>query len=156
VGGGGGLVVQEGLENECGGHLVHDFAVLLTGVTGLVEDLVSLPGGEALVPHMDGQTGEGAEFGGKGLGFERAGTEVAGEMEGIADHDSHHAEAACEAGQGAEVLAGVVAPLQGENGLRGEPELVRDGHADAFGPNVETKIAGVGGGIQIQAPSLRA
>lgn len=142
-------VVQKGLENERGGHLVHYFAVLLAGVTGFVENLVGLPSGQPLVPHMDGQAGEDAQFGGKGLGLERPGTDVAGEMEGIADHDSRHAEAPAEAGQRAKVLARVVTPLQGKDRLRGQPQLVRDGDADALRANVEREIAGVGGGFQI-------
>jgi hypothetical protein len=41
-----------------------------------------------------------------------------------------------------------VTPLQGKDRLRGEAELVGDGDADAFGANVESELAGVGGGFQ--------
>jgi hypothetical protein len=42
-----------------------------------------------------------------------------------------------------------VTPLQGKDRLRGQPQLVRDGDADALRANVEREIAGVGGGFQI-------
>jgi hypothetical protein len=38
------------LQDEGGGDLVDDAAVLLAGLPGFVEDLVGFAGGEALVP----------------------------------------------------------------------------------------------------------
>jgi hypothetical protein len=149
------ILVQEGLQNQGGGYLVDDFAMVLAGVSGLVENLVGIAGGEPLIPHMDGESGKSPQVGGKSLGLERPRAHVAGEVERIADHDSHYAETAAETGQGAEVFARVVTPLQGEDRLRGQPELVGDGHADALGADVETEIAGVGGGFQFESPGFQ-
>jgi hypothetical protein len=42
--------------------------MVLAGVAGFVEDLVSLAGGEALIPEMNGEAGEFSQVGGEGLG----------------------------------------------------------------------------------------
>jgi hypothetical protein len=136
------FLVEEGLEDEGGGDLVDEGFVLLTGMSGLVEDLVGFAGGEALVPEMDGQAGERAEFGGKGLGFGGAWALVAGEeVQGVADDDADDGEPAGETRDGTEVFARVAAGFEGQDGLGGEAEFVRDGDADAFGTDVEGEIA---------------
>lgn len=138
------MLLQEGLEDEGGSDLVDDLLVLLAGVAGFVEDLVGFAGGEALVPEVDGQAGELAEFGGKLLDFGGAGAGFAGEMQGVADYDAGDGEAAGEAGDGAQVFAGVAARFEGHDGLGGEAERIRDGDADAFCSDVEGEIAGFG------------
>ena len=120
--------------------------MLLAGVSGFVEDLVGFAGGEAFVPEVDGQAGELAELGGEGLGFGGAGAWFAGKMEGVADNDARDRVAAGEAGDGAEVFAGVAAAEEGEDGLGGEAKLVRDGDADAAGADVEGEKTGRRGG----------
>jgi hypothetical protein len=65
-------------------------------------------------------------------------------MEGIADHDCGHGEAAAETGDGAKVFARVAAALQREDGLGGEAEFVADGNTDAFAADIEAEIAGMG------------
>jgi hypothetical protein len=86
------LVVEEGLEDKGCGDLVDDAAVLLSRLPGLVEDLVGFAGGKALVPQVDGQACEGAKLGGEGLVFFGLGAEVAGEVDGVANHDGCHAK----------------------------------------------------------------
>jgi len=73
--------------------------MLLAGVAGFIENLVGLAGGQPLVPQMNGQTGQSAQFGGIGLNLGGLGADVAGEMHGVADHDAHDAKAAAETGQ---------------------------------------------------------
>jgi len=119
-----GAVVEEGLEDEGGGDLVDDLAVGLAGVAGLVEDLVGFAGGEALVPEVDGEAGEGGELGGEGLGFGGLGAGVAGEVGGVADDDGDDVVAARQAGDGAEVFAGDAgggaAPFESQHRLGGQ------------------------------------
>ena len=69
-------------------------------------------------------------------------------MKGVADHDSGDAEAVGEAGERAQVLTGIAAPLQGEHGLGSEPQFVRNSDADAAIADVKTEEAGLGGGLQ--------
>ena len=59
------LFVEEGLEDEDGGYLVDDALVILASVSSFVEELMSFPGGETLVPQVNGQAGEVAQLGGK-------------------------------------------------------------------------------------------
>jgi hypothetical protein len=73
---------------------------------------------------------------------------LAGDVEGVADHNAHHLEAAAEPGQGAQVFAGIATPLQCQNRLSGQAQSVRDGYAYALGTNIETEIAGMCGGFQ--------
>jgi hypothetical protein len=61
-------VIQKRLENQGGRNLVDNAAMVLAGVAGFVEDLVSLAGGEALIPEMNGEAGEFSQVGGEGLG----------------------------------------------------------------------------------------
>ena len=65
----GTLLVEKRLQNERGGDLVDHAAVLLAGVAGFIQNLVGFAGGQTLVPQVDGQAGQFAELGGKGLGF---------------------------------------------------------------------------------------
>jgi hypothetical protein len=145
-------LVEEGLKDEGCGDLIDEAAVVLAGVAGFVEDLVGFAGGEALVPEVDGEAGELAEFGGKGLIEGGLLAFVAGEVDGIADDDGGDGEAAGEAGERAEVFTGDAAAgalaLEGEDGLGGEAELVGDCDADAAVADVEGEKAGWRGGLQ--------
>jgi len=98
--------------------------MLLSGVAGFVKDLVGVAGGQALVPEVNGKAGEIAEFGGEGLCAGGLGAHFTGEVEGIADDDSGDREAPAEARQRAEIFAAVVAALEGQDRLRGQPELI--------------------------------
>jgi hypothetical protein len=72
-------------------------------------------------------------------------------MHRIAHHDAYYAKAAAEAGQRAQVLALIVPPLQRQNRLRGQAQLVRDSYADAAVADVEAEIAN---SFQLLAPSF--
>ena len=141
---GGALVGEKRLKDERGGNLVDDAAVSLARVAGLKEHLVSFMGGEALIPQMDGQSGELAKLGGEGLRFEGLGPGIAREQQRIADDDCGHLVAAGEAGEGAHIVAGVAFALEGHDGLRGEAKLVGNGDADAAVADVKSEVAGLG------------
>jgi hypothetical protein len=47
-----------------------------------------------------------------------------------------------------------VAPLQRQNRLRRQSQLVRHGHADAAIADVEAEITGMEGGFQLFAPGF--
>jgi len=139
------------LQDERGGYLVDYAAMLLAGVTCFVENLMSLMGGQPLVPQMDWQAGQSAQFGGKGLNLGGLGAYVAGKMHGIAYHDSRDAKAAAEARQRAQVIALIVFALQRQNRLRGQAQFVGDSYADAAVADIEAEIAN---SFQLLAPSL--
>jgi hypothetical protein len=136
------LFVEEGLKDQRGGDLIDQGFVLFAGVAGLVEDVVSLAGGQALVPQMNGQAGEGSELGGKGLSFSSARAFVAGQVQRVADDDAGDRESAGEARDGSENVARSAAGFERHDGLGGEAEFVGDSDADAFGADVEGEIAG--------------
>jgi hypothetical protein len=73
-------------------------------------------------------------------------------MHRIAHHDAHNAKAPAEAGKRAEVFALIVPPLQRQNRLRGQAQLVRDGDTDAAVADVEAEITN---GFQILTPGLK-
>jgi hypothetical protein len=142
------------LENERGGYLVYDAAVLLAGAAGFIENLVGFAAGQALVPQVDGQASQLSQLSGKGLGFGGLGAQFAGQMHGIAHYDAGDLIAAGQAGEGTQIVALVAAPLEGEHRLSREPEFVADSHADAAIADVEREIAGMGGGLQVLAPGF--
>jgi hypothetical protein len=135
---------EEVLEDDGCGNLVDDAAMVLPLMAGLIEDLVGFAGGEPLVPEMDGQFGEFAEFGGKGLCFGGLRTRFAGQVQGIADHNACDRISTREPGERAEIFARIAAARERHDGLRGQPQLVRYGNADAPVADVECEVAGVG------------
>jgi hypothetical protein len=62
-------------------------------------------------------------------------------MQRIAHHNAHHAESPRQPRQRAQILPLVVTPLQGQHGLRSEPQLIRDSDANAAIADIETEIA---------------
>ena len=136
------LFVEEGLEYEGCGDLVDNILVLLPCAAGLVEDLVSLPAGEALVPQVDGQAGQRAEFSGESLDSGGARALVAGDVQRIADDDAGDGVAAGYAGDGAEVVARIAAGFERHDGLSREAEFIGHGDADAPGAHVEAEMPG--------------
>jgi hypothetical protein len=93
-------------------------------VACLVQDLVGRFSGEALIPHVDGQTAELAELRSKGLGTRRARAFFSGNMQRIADNDACDGEAAGKTRQGSKVFTRIVAAFEREHGLRSEAQLV--------------------------------
>jgi hypothetical protein len=148
------LLLHERLQDERGGHLIHNAPMLVAGVAGFVQNLMGLAGGKPLVPEMDRQAGQRAQFGGESLGFGGLGTYVAGEMDGIAYHDAHDIEAPRQPRQRAQVFALVVTPLERQYRLGGQPQFVGHGHADAAIANIEAEVAGMRGGFQLLAPGF--
>jgi len=61
------LRVDKGLQNQCRRYLIHNFAVLLAVVAGLIKNLVRLSSSQAFIPKVNWQAGQFAELGGKRL-----------------------------------------------------------------------------------------
>lgn len=135
------LLVQKRLEDERGGYLVDYPLVLLACVAGLVQNLVSLVGGQALVPQMDWQAGEFAELEGKSMGFFSLPALFAGQAEGIADYDRRNIEFPGEAGNRAKVFARAAFPFEGKDRLGSEAQFI--GHGDTNSPvsHIQTEEA---------------
>jgi hypothetical protein len=123
--------------------------VILAGVPRFIEHLVRLVAGEALIPKVNGQTGQFAKLGRKNLGFGGLRAQLPGKVKRIAHHDSGHGEAPRQPRQRAEILARIAIPLQGENRLHRDAEFVADGNANAPIADVEGQIAGMGSGFQV-------
>ena len=137
--------IQKRLQNQRGRHLVNDLPVLLPFMAGLVEDLVCLASGQALVPKVNGQARELAQLSGKGLGLGCAWARFAGEMDRVADHDPRNRKPPAESRERTQVLSLVgspaAAPHEREHWLCCESQLVRHGHADAAAADVKAQIA---------------
>jgi hypothetical protein len=80
-------LIEKGLENEGGGYLIDDTAVLLTIVTGLIKDLVSLMACKTFVIHMNGEASKLTQFSCKGPGLGGLRTLFTGEAQRIAYDD---------------------------------------------------------------------
>lgn len=137
-----GEVVEEGLKDERGGDLVDDGPMVLARAAGGVENFVGFAGGETFIPEVNREAGECPEVGREDLRLDGAGTLLAGEVEGLADHDAGDSKTAGQPGDGTKIFAGVAVPVEGKDGLSGEAEFVRDGDADAFGAEVKGEIPG--------------
>jgi hypothetical protein len=116
--------LQERFQDQCRGHLVDNPAMLLAFVTGLVEDLVSLAGGEPFIPHMDRQTSELAELSGKGLRLLRLRTGLSIEMDWVADDNCAHGVLSRQPRQRTEIFTGAAFALKGHDRLRREAKLI--------------------------------
>jgi len=125
--------------------------MLLAGVAGFVENLVGFAVVRRSSHRMDGESGQRAQFGGKGLGFGGLWADSAGKMNRVAHYDADDAKAAAEARQRAEIVAAIVPPLQRQNRLRRQAQFVRDRYADAAAADVEAEIAN---SFQLLAPSF--
>ncbi len=101
---------------------------------------VSLGGGEALVPEVDGQCEGIAEGFREGLGTGGLGADVSGQIEGVTDNDLGAAEFAEEAAEGSEVLP-LVLPNEREDRLRREAQFIGDGDADPARAKIEAEDA---------------
>jgi hypothetical protein len=113
------VVVQEGLQDQDGCYLVDQGLVFLAGFAGCVEDGVGFAGGEALVPEMEREVGEGGELFGENAGFFGLRAGLAGEVERVAGDDCGALVLAAEAGEGAQVVFGVALAGEGEDRLGG-------------------------------------
>ena len=105
--------VEKRLQDKRGGHLVDYAAMRLSGVAGLIEDLVSFVRCEALIPQVNGELCQFTEFSGEGLDLCCLRGDLSVWAERVSHHDSGNFKAAAEPGKRAEVLAGVTAALEG-------------------------------------------
>ena len=96
--------------------------------------------GKAFIPKVNGEAEGFAERLGKGLGFGGLGAEVSRHIEGVAEDDGGAAISAKQAPERLQILFEVLAE-EGEDGLGGEAEFVRDGNADAAVAEVEAEEA---------------
>src|SRR5580704_16910480 len=135
-----GAGVKKTLQDEHGGYLVDHGTAIGRHATGGIQMTMSFGGGEPFIPQGDLHSGMELQRVGEVLRLERLRTNVTGHVQGVAHHYLGTAVSAYQPGQGAEVLAPVFAH-QGEDGLRGEPQLVGDGNADAPIADVETQDA---------------
>ena len=97
-------LVEKRLQNERGGHLVYHLPMLLAGMAGFIQNLVGIPRGQALVPQVDGEAGELAEFCGKCLGSSGLRAGFAGQVHRITHYDAGHGKPSSQPREGAEVV----------------------------------------------------
>ena len=150
---GAGCLVRAGgekaFEDEDGGDLIDDVAMLLAGFAHGVQLAVGLAGGEALIGEVDGQTEGGAELFGEGLGLQGLRAYLSGHVEGIADDELRDVVFAQKAADGLEIRVGGAA-MEGKEGLDGEAERIGDGETDAFAADIEGEEArGKDGGRRV-------
>src|SRR5579859_3711475 len=102
--------------------------MLLTRVTGFVQNLVGLPACQTLIPKMNRQAGQFSKLSGKGLCPDGLRAQVSGKMNWIAHYDPHNSELPCQSRQRAEIVprnaASGAPPLQREHRLCRESQLV--------------------------------
>ena len=150
--------VEPALQDEGGGELV-DFAAgsLPRVVAGGLEGGMSLGGGEALVPEMNGEAGaaggsvfravfvpldrrfgdERLELTDKAMDALGLAAAISGEVQRIADDDAGAVVTACESEDGALIAAGLRA-LDSEERLR-NAEGIGERHTDAASTDIEAE-----------------
>ncbi len=133
--------VEKGLENQRGCDLIDEGFVLPAILACGVEDFVGRARGEPLIPEGEGKGRQGGKLFGEALDFGRLEADFTREMSGQADDQADAAVAATESGQGAHVIARIGLSVEGEDGLGGEAEWIRDGNADALVAHVEAEEA---------------
>ena len=113
----------------------------LPRIAGLVEHLMGLAGGQALVPQVNGQAGQRAQFGGEGPRLHGLRAYFAGEMQRIPDNNAGHTKPPGEPRNRAEIVALIAPPLESQHRLRRQAQFVGHGDADAPVAEVESEIA---------------
>jgi len=125
-------VVEKRLQNQSSRDLVHYPAVALACVTRLIQDLVSLMRGQALVPEMNRQFRQFGQLRRECLDLCSLRSDLAILSQRIAHHNACDLISPAKAGQGAKVLAGVAPPFQRQYRLGGEAQFVGNSHANAL------------------------
>ena len=128
------------MQDKDGGHAVYTGGALFDAQVGFAHEAIGLDGGEALIPHVDGELEPGAEFFGEGRNFLGLSGVGAGEAEGESDDDFEDVVAADYFRQLLEVGA-LVAALECVDALGGDAERVGDGHANAAIADIESEEA---------------
>jgi len=126
--------------------------VLLSRVAGFIKDPVGLVAGQALIPKVNGQAGQLAQIGRKGLITSSLWAEFTGQMHWITHHNAHHPKAAAEPRQRAQIHTAATAPFQSKHGLRRQAQLIGHSYANATVADVQTEIAGL---VQLPAPGFQ-
>ena len=129
------------MQDEDGGHLIDDLAMLAAGAAGGVEVAMGFGGGEPLVPQGDGELKLLAQDFGEGVHLGSLGAQISRHVERVADDDVGAVVFAHDAGERLQVLSAVGAD-QGEHRL-GQSQQIGDGHADAAVAYVEAEDAGL-------------
>lgn len=105
-----------------------------------IKNLVSLLGGQALIPQVNGQAGKRTQLSGEGLCTVGLRALLTGEVQWVSDHDAGHGIAATKAGQRAEIVPLVAPPLERQHRLRRKAQFVGHGHANAAVADVESQV----------------
>jgi hypothetical protein len=134
------MCVEEALQYQYGSHLVDDLAMPGKGPSGGVEVAMGFGGGQPLVPEVDGQREGGAQGVGKDLSFRGLGAHIPGHIQRVAEDDGRTPVFAEQAAEGFQVGFRISAD-QGQNRLRGQPQLIGDGNPDATISEIEAKKA---------------
>jgi len=129
--------VKEALQNEHRGYLIDDRTAVCGQAAGSIQVTMRLGGREPFVPERNCGTGLELQGLGYGLRLEGLGADVARHVQRVAHHHLGTAILAHQPGQGAKVLAPVLAH-QGEHGLRSEAQFVGDRHPDAAVADIQT------------------
>lgn len=111
--------IEKGLKDKRGGDLIDNPAVLLSGVPCLIQDLMGFVRGQPLVPHVDRQARELAQFDRECLRLCGLRARFSGKPHRIAYDDRRNLEFACQPAEGAEILAGTALSLKREDRLGG-------------------------------------
>jgi hypothetical protein len=122
--------VEKRLEDKGGGDLIDDLPVLLANVPGLVKDLVGFMRREPLVPQVDWQAREFAQFNRESLRFCGLRARFSGKANRIADDDSRYPESTRQPAEGTKILAAAAFSFERKNRLGRHPELIGDGDTD--------------------------
>lgn len=139
-----GAGVEEALQNQYRGHLIHHHLVFGSGATRQMQQAMGLSCSQPLIPQGHGQTELLPQHFRKGLSLDSLRTEIAGHIQRIADDDLSAGMFAQDARERAEVLTAIAAD-QGEDWLGGDASLVGDSHANATVAYVKTQDPGDGG-----------
>lgn len=116
---------------------------------------MGLARGQPLIPQVNRQSRQCAEFGGKSLGLGGLRAHIARQVHRVAHHDARHRKPPRQPSQGAQVLPPVVTPLQGQHGLRRQAQLVRHSHPNAPVTDVEAEITRLRGRFQSATPAYK-
>jgi hypothetical protein len=137
------------LQNQRGGDLVYNTAVLLASVAGFVEYLVCFAGGETLIAKMDRQTAQLPQSCGKGLRLCRLQAYVAGQMYWVANYDADHVKSPRQPYEGTQVFTLAPSALECQYRLSGQPQPVRHSDPDTAIADIQSEVARWGGRLQL-------
>jgi hypothetical protein len=133
-------VFHEGVEDQHGGHLVHDGGAAADTHVGFAQEAVSLRRGEALVPEVNGELEVAMEFLGKNGGLFGLNALGAAHAKRKSDNKLGNfilINDALESGQ----VGALIFSANGSETLGGDAERIGDGESDGLGTDVEAEKA---------------